>query len=224
MPEFSIIEQAARRRLGDDVLTSRLIEPEPPESLAMIGDDRYLSVMCRRIFRAGLTHRVVDNRWPAFEAAFFDFDIDKVAALSDSELQRLAQDDSLIRHRKKIFAVRDNATAMQAIVEEFGSFGFWLADWPEEQVTDLWLTLRSRFSQLGGNSGPQFLRMCGKDTFLLTDWVACALAYWGAYTGRATSKRALATIQSLFNAWHEQSRRPLCQISQILAFSIDRVG
>ena len=222
MTGFSVIEKRARERMGGrDALESRLIRPEPPESLAMIGDDRYLSVMNRRVFRAGLTHKLVDARWPAFEAAFADFDIASVAALDDTALLRLARDETLIRHRKKIFAVRDNAIAMQALIEEFGSFGFWLAEWPEDEIVDLWQTLRRRFSQLGGNSAPAFLRMCGKDTFLLTDWVLSALAYWGAHEGRATSKTALASIQHAFNDWQRACDRPLCQISQILAFSID---
>lgn len=224
MAAFTVIEDRARERVGGgDALEARLIRPEPPESLAMIGDDRYLSVMTRRIFRAGLTHRLVDARWPAFEIAFFDFDLSAVAALDDSALQRLARDDSLIRHQRKIAAVRANAVAMQAIVDEFGSFGFWLAEWPEEEIVDLWQELRQRFTQLGGRSAPAFLRMCGKDTFMLTDWVLAGLAHWQAYTGRATGKVALDAIQNIFNDWHDETGRPLCQLSQILAFSIDQV-
>lgn len=222
MVRFEYIEQAAIERLGDSaVLKERLVRPEPPESLAMIGDDRYLSVMCRRIFRAGLTHRLVDSRWPAFEIAFNDFDLSYVASLDDTDLQRLARDESLIRHRRKIAAVRDNAIAMTTIVDEFGSFGFWLAEWPEEEIVDLWHELRTRFSQLGGNSGPAFLRMVGKDTFLLTDWVLKALAEWDAFAGPASSRKARAAIQAVFNGWQAESQRSYCEISQILAFSID---
>lgn len=222
MVAFDSIERAAAARLGGvAALEAKLVRPEPPESLAMIGDDRYLSVMCRRIFRAGLTHRLVDARWPAFEIAFDDFDLERVGALTDDELKRLAADESLIRHRRKIFAVRDNAQAMQAIVDEFGRFGFWLAEWPEEEIVDLWAELKKRFTQLGGRSGPAFLRMAGKDTFMLTDWVAKALSAWRAYSGRTHTRRAEADIQGLFNDWHEQTARPYCQLSQILALSVD---
>ncbi|RJS95392.1 DNA-3-methyladenine glycosylase I [Salinisphaera sp. Q1T1-3] len=221
MIEFAEIEAAAATCLGDaETLAARLVRPEPPESLAMIGDDRYLSVMCRRIFRAGLTHRLVDARWPAFEVAFDDFDLAHVAALSDDELKQLATDESLIRHRRKIFAVRDNAIAMQRIVDEYGSFGFWLADWPEDEVVDLWAELKKCFVQLGGQSGPRFLRMAGKDTFLLTDWVAAALAHWTDYAEKPHTRAGQARAQSLFNDWHEATGRPYCQLSQILAFSI----
>ncbi|MDA3920859.1 MAG: DNA-3-methyladenine glycosylase I [Salinisphaera sp.] len=186
----------------------------------MIGDDRYLSVMCRRIFRAGLTHRLVDNRWPAFEIAFDDFELVHVAALSDEDLQRLARDESLIRHKGKIRSVRDNAIAMQAIVEEFGSMGFWLAEWPEKEIVDLWAELKKRFTQLGGQSGQRFLRMAGKDTFLLTDWVIKGMVHWSIFAERTTSQNAKREIQACFNEYMETSGRPLCQISQIISFSV----
>ena len=222
MTEFHVIEAAARARLGgDDALEDRLISPEPPESLAMIGDDRYLSVMCRRIFRAGLTHKLVDRRWPAFEIAFDDFDLEAVGALSDDDLRRLATDEQLIRHRKKIFAVRDNARAMRQIVDEYGRFGVWLADWPEDEIVELWLELRRRFTQLGGQSAPSFLRMCGKDTFMLTSWVVRAMAHWGAHDGPTHRLHDLRAIQHRFNSWEAESERDYCQISQILALSID---
>lgn len=221
MTNFDVIVRAAVTLVGgDDALQARLTRPEPPESLAMVGDDRYLSVMSRRIFRAGLTHRQVDARWPAFEAAFDNFEIEAVSALDYSDILRLARDDKLIRHRGKLTAVRDNAIAMRAIAQEHGSFGFWLAEWPEDEIVDLWWTLKSRLSQLGGHSAPSFLRMAGKDTFLLTDWVLAALAHWGAFEGKATSRNSHRTIQAIFNTWHTQSGYALCQVSQILALSL----
>jgi len=223
MTDFADIEQAAIERIGDaESLEQQLSRPEPPESLAMVGNDRYLSVMTRRIFRAGLKHALVDARWPAFEAAFNDFDVDHVAELADSDIQQLTRDDRLIRHRGKLFAVRDNARAMRALVDSFGSFGFWLAEWPEEEIVDLWHELRSRFTQLGGNSAPAFLRMVGKDTFLLTDWVIRGLHDWDVFQGRTGSRKAHTEIQSVFNQWQAESDRDLCQLSQILALSIGR--
>src|SRR5699024_3749209 len=156
--EFGIIEQAAIERVGDlQTLQARLVVPEPPESLAMVGDDRYLSVMSRRIFRAGLTHRQVDARWPAFELAFNDFELSFVTALNDQDISALAKNDALIRHRGKLAAVRDNALAMQNIAQQYGSFGVWLAGWMEDETVALWQALRQHFRQLGGLSAPSFL-------------------------------------------------------------------
>lgn len=222
MIDFTTIEQAAIDRLGSrETLESHLVRPEPPETLAMIGDDRYLSIMCRRIFRAGLTHRLVDARWPAFEAAFADFDPARVAAMTDDELKQLTRDETLIRHRRKLFAVRDNARAMQAIVDDCPSFGFWLAEWPSDRIVDLWADLKKRFTQLGGNSAPAFLRMVGKDSFMLTPWVVAALKQWGAYHGKSHTRAGQSAIQSIFNQWQADTDWAYCQLSQISALSIE---
>lgn len=215
-----ILQTAIELKGGEDNVQTRLSRPEPPESLAMVGDDRYLSVMSRRIFRAGLTHKQVDARWPAFEIAFDDFDLTAVAQFDEGDIRKLARDDSLIRHRGKLTAVRDNAIAMQAIVAAHGSFGAWLAAWPSDDIVDLWHELRTRFRQLGGRSAPAFLRMAGKDTFIITDWVVAALTHWVDWQGRTTSRAAHREIQALFNQWQDQTDRPLCQISQILAMSV----
>ena len=58
--------------------------------LRALSDDRYLSHMTRRIFRAGLKHSVVDARWPAFEEVFWGFDPARLELLSDEQLERLA--------------------------------------------------------------------------------------------------------------------------------------
>lgn len=222
MIQFSQIRAAATKRLGsEEALLAQLPQREPPEALAMVGDDRYLSVMSRRIFRAGLQHRMVDARWPAFEIAFAEFDVATVAAMDDADISRLSADDSLIRHRRKLTAVRDNAIAMLGIADGHGSIGNWLACWPEDEIVELWFELQSRFHQLGGNSGPAFLRMVGKDTFLITDWVVAALEQWQAWEGAATGKRALRGIQAVFNAWMRESGWSLCALSQTLALSVE---
>lgn len=218
---FASIRAAALERVGVAELKQRLSWPEPPEALAMVGDDRYLSVMSRRIFRAGLKHSMVDARWPAFESAFYDFDVDKVAALDDDDLKVYFKDASIIRHRGKLTAVRNNARAVQVLATERGSVGAWLAAWPVDDIVDLWSELRARFNQLGGRSGPSFLRMAGKDTFLLTPWVIKALNHWDAYSGEPKGKRAQREVQALFNAWMDETDLPLCQISQLLALSVD---
>lgn len=217
----TILQAAVDLKGGEAAVRERLSRPEPPESLAMVGDDRYLSVMSRRIFRAGLTHKQVDARWPAFEVAFGDFELDYVTQLDDDAIRKLSRDASLIRHRGKLTAVRDNAIAMQAIVAEQGRFGAWIAAWPTDEIVDLWHELRSHFRQLGGRSAPSFLRMVGKDTFIITNWVVKALERWADWQGRTTSRRAHHDIQALFNQWQDESDYPLCQISQVLAMSVE---
>ena len=218
-PFADILAEAEARAGGAEKLAERMPDVSPPEALRRIADDRYLSLMSRRVFRAGIRHSVVDGRWPAFESAFHGFDPGAVRAMSDEALEGLMKDERLIRHWGKIRATRDNAAAMQGVAEAFGCFGDWLADWPVHDIVGLWAELALRFKQMGGNSAPRFLRMAGKDSFILTPDVVRGLNRAGAYEGKPGGKRAREAVQAAFNAWAEESGRPLSHISVTLALA-----
>jgi 3-methyladenine DNA glycosylase Tag len=220
-PSFAPILEAARTRLGAAALEARLTKPRSPAELKALTDDRYLSQLSLRIFRAGLKHSLVDAKWPAFEEVFGGFEPRRVRAMSDEALEALLGDRRLIRHWGKLKSVRDNAAAMIGVAEEHGSFGAWLADWPGTDIVELWEALAKRFSQMGGNSGPTFLRMVGKDTFILTYAVTAALKHWGVVDAPPKSRKDRAVVQSCFNAWAAEGGRPLCQLSLILAASVE---
>src|SRR5690606_30690017 len=97
-----------------------------------------------------------------------------------------------------------------------------IADWPTEDIVGLWRLLARRGNQLGGLSVPRFLRMIGKDTFVTTADVLAALVAMGVLDRAvATSQRDLATVQQAFNQLVEQSGLPLCQLSVMLAFTVN---
>ena len=222
MTPFKTILAAAQKRAGGRAaLEERLPQPKDAAALRAVGDDRYLSWMSLRIFRAGLKHSMVDAKWPAFEEAFLGFEPRRVSAMSDESMDALLADTRLIRHGGKMMAVRENAGAMVELAKEFGSMGGYVADWPGEDVVGLWHDLAKRFKQLGGNSGPMFLRMAGKDSFILTGDVTRALQHWGATDGEPKGKRAQAQVQAAFNIWTDQSKYSMSQISMILALSVD---
>jgi 3-methyladenine DNA glycosylase Tag len=220
-PPFAPILDAARARHGPEALEARLTTPRSAAELAAVGDDRYLSQMSLRIFRAGLRHSVVDAKWPAFEKVFFGFDPHRIRAMPDEALEALLGDARLIRHWGKLKSVRDNAAAMLAVSDEHGGFGAWLAAWPVAEIVGLWDELAKRFSQMGGNSGAMFLRMVGKDTFILTHSVAAAVQRWGVVAAPPKSRGDRIRVQEAFNAWAGETGRPLCQLSLILAAAIE---
>jgi 3-methyladenine DNA glycosylase Tag len=220
-PPFAPIVDAARTRCGAVALEGRLPQPRSAAELKAVPDDRYLSQMSLRIFRAGLKHSLVDAKWPAFEQVFDGFEPRRVRAMSDEVMEALLGDARLIRHWGKLKSVRDNAAAMIAIAEEQGSFGAWLADWPATGIVELWEALAKRFSQMGGNSGPTLLRMVGKDTFILTPSVVAGLKHWGVVDAPPKNRKDRAAVQSAFNAWAAETGRPLCQLSLMLAASIE---
>ena len=218
-PPFGPILAAAERRHGVEGVAARLPRAKSAAELRDTPDDRYLSLMSLRIFRAGLKHELVDAKWPAFEEVWHGFAPARCARVWDEELEAMLADRRLIRHLGKLRSIRHNAAAMLEIAATHGSFGAWLADWPAADVVGLWETLAKRFSQLGGNSAPYFLRMAGKDTFILTESVANGLMHWGATATPPANRAERRSAQDVFNAWAIETGRPLCQISLILALS-----
>lgn len=218
---FAAIEEAARLRHGSAAIDARLVQPRPAAEIAALAEDRWLSQMMLRVFRAGLRHELVDRKWPAFEAAFAGFDPEACARLADERIEELLADRALIRNLPKLRAVRANARAILALRAEAGGIGRWVADWPGTDIVSLWDELARRFEQLGGNSGAYLLRMVGKDTFLLTSSVVTGLGRWGVLGAPPRSRADRATVQAAFNRWAGETGRPLCQLSQILAMSVD---
>jgi len=219
---FAEIEvRAAERHGGAGELVSLLPEPRDAAALRAVSDSEYLSRMSFRVFSAGLRQSMIEAKWPAFEEVFHGFEPRRVRAMSDEELERLMSNDRIVRHWGKIKATRHNAAAMCDIADDAGSFGAWLADWPADDPVGLWEQLGKRFSQLGGNSGPYFLRWVGKDTFVLTGDVSKALVRWGGMEAQPKGKKAARAAQDIMNGWARESGRPLCQVSRILALSMD---
>ena len=215
-----ILKTAEKRAGGKAALAKRLPTPKSAAELRTTGDDRYLSLMSLRVFRAGLRHGMVDDRWPAFEEVFFGFAPKRVRAMSDEAVEALMNDTRLIRHWPKMKSVHENAAAIAAAAEESGSFGAYLAGWPADDVVGLWEDLTKRCKQMGGNSGPTFLRMAGRDTFILTGHVVQGLNQWGAYDGTPKGKGARRQVQEAFNRWATETQKPLCHLSMILAGSV----
>jgi DNA-3-methyladenine glycosylase I len=66
------------------------------------------------VFEVGLSWSIVFGKRDAFRKAFRGFDIAKVAAMTDRDVDRLLQDRSIIRNRGKIQAIVDNARAVRS--------------------------------------------------------------------------------------------------------------
>lgn len=222
MRDYRWLHEYCLNRFGSaEALEARLPQPRSDGELRSIPDDRYLSLLALRVFRAGLKHSLVDAKWPAFEEVFFGFDPQKVVLMSAEHLERLMQDTRLIRHLGKLKSVPRNAQFVLDVVREKGSFGALIADWPVTDVVGLWKYLAKYGNQLGGLSAPRFLRMAGKDTFIPTDDMVAALKAQGVIDKAPTSQKDLALVQAAFNRWHEESGRPLCQLSVMLAHTVN---
>jgi len=84
-------------------------------------DNLLFEMLCLGAFQAGLSFTVVLRKRQALRRRFHGFDIRTCAGMADAELEKALTDTGIIRNRKKVFAVRQNARAALEIVEKHGS-------------------------------------------------------------------------------------------------------
>lgn len=133
-------------------------EKRPPN------DDVYFENMTRIIFQAGLSWKMISNKWPNFKKAFENFSIEKVAKFDDNDLARLMADKSIVRNRRKIEATIDNAKEFKKIKKEWGSFQSYLDSLDKSQnYATVIKELGKRFHRLGPSSARIFLYSVGEN-------------------------------------------------------------
>ncbi len=89
-------------------------------------DKKHFEFLVLDAFQAGLSWKTILHRRKGFEKAFANFDVKKVSKFTDTQLEKLMLDTSIIRNRLKIFGTRKNALAFIAIQKEFGSFDHYI--------------------------------------------------------------------------------------------------
>lgn len=90
-------------------------------------DDGYLfEMLMLEGMQAGLSWQIILNRRESMREAFDQFDWRKIALYSDDTLEKLCKDERVIRHRLKIYALRQNAAAFETVRQEFGSFATYI--------------------------------------------------------------------------------------------------
>lgn len=127
-----------------------------------VADDKVLfERLCLEIFQAGLSWLIVLKKRPALCRAFDGFDPVRVAAYGEAETERLLADPGIIRNRRKIAAIIENARRVQMIQAEHGSFAAWLAA-SAPRTKEEWVGLfKSRFLFMGGEVVGEFLMSIG---------------------------------------------------------------
>ncbi len=84
-----------------------------------VRDDQLLfEHLCLEGFQAGLSWIVILKRRPGFRAAFANFDIASVAAMTEADTERLMLDAGIIRNRQKINATIENARITLGLVAD----------------------------------------------------------------------------------------------------------
>ncbi len=86
-------------------------------------DDKILfEFMVLESAQAGLSWITILRKREGYRTAFCDFDVERVAQMTDDDVERLMQYDGIVRNRLKIKATISNARLFISIQKEFGSF------------------------------------------------------------------------------------------------------
>ena len=92
-----------------------------------VHDDRTLfEMLILEGAHAGLSWETVLKKREGYRRVFHDFDVAKVAEMTDDDLALALTDPGIVRHRQKVEATRRNARVFLEIQKEYGSFANWL--------------------------------------------------------------------------------------------------
>lgn len=93
-------------------------------------------------FQAGLSWRTVLNKRENFRRAFDEYDVKKIAAYGETEIECLLTDAGIIRNKAKINATVENAKRFLEVQDQFGSFDTYIWQFTNgKTVHNQWKTL-----------------------------------------------------------------------------------
>lgn len=93
-----------------------------------VSDDRRLfEKICLEGFQSGLSWRTILTKRDNFRLAFSNFDFEKIAKFTQRDINRLLNDEGIVRHKGKIEATINNARCAKQLVKQEGSLAafFW---------------------------------------------------------------------------------------------------
>jgi DNA-3-methyladenine glycosylase I len=125
-------------------------------------DQDYFGLLARAVFSAGLGPKVVESRWKEIGAAFHGFDPARVGEMGEADVSRLLGDPGVIRNRRKIEAVIENAKRFVERLKDCQSFHSYLTELgAPDDLEAVAEELTQTFAHLGRTSALFFLFSAG---------------------------------------------------------------
>ena len=124
-------------------------------------DDELFCRLILEINQAGLSWTTILKKEEGFRKAYSQFNIKKIAAYKEKDIERLLNDAGIIRNRLKVNAAVENAKAVLVLQKEHGSFKNWL-DHHHPKTKEEWVKLfKTTFRFTGGEIVNEFLMSSG---------------------------------------------------------------
>lgn len=92
--------------------------------------------------QAGLSWYTILKKRAEYRKVFYDFDVNRVANMTDEEIASALQNPGIIRNKLKVASARINAKAYIAIQQEFGAFSTYLWAFVDgKPIVNTWKTM-----------------------------------------------------------------------------------
>lgn len=121
--------------------------PTIPEVVETTRLSDVFEVMTRAVFQAGVSWAQIAKHWNAYRRAFDEFDMTRVAAYGDADVERVLDEPGILRMGRKVTGTVKNARALLEVERDFGSFHAYVASFTAYR--DLANDMKKRFSFMG---------------------------------------------------------------------------
>jgi DNA-3-methyladenine glycosylase I len=127
-------------------------------------DNEYFENLCRILFQTGLNWAIVEKKWITIKPVFCGFEVDRITAFTDADVQRLLADKGIIRNRFKLHAIIENAKQFQQIRCKYGNFQTYLDSFDKSNnYAEVVKALSDRFERIGPTTAALFLFSVGEN-------------------------------------------------------------
>ncbi|MBS9337302.1 DNA-3-methyladenine glycosylase I [Fructobacillus parabroussonetiae] len=126
------------RWVTSGLLLQELIDYHDHEYSRPLHDEQQaFAYLCLELFQSGLSWQTILKKRSALQEDFFDFDIERVAAMRPVDVERLMADPRIIRNRRKIEAVIQNARVLMDWHRQNQQLIDWLWHFTDNQSIDI---------------------------------------------------------------------------------------
>ena len=122
------------------------------------------------VFQSGMSYKIAESKWLGTREAFHDFNADRVARITPSEIDQLTEDIRVIWNRSKLEAVVANVQKLLELDTEFSGFQKYLRS--HEDSVSLVKDLRKQFKFLGEMGCYYYLHVVGEEVPDHEEWQA----------------------------------------------------
>jgi len=126
--------------------------------------------MSKMVFQSGMSYKIAESKWLGTREAFHDFNADRVARITPSEIDQLTEDIRVIWNRSKLEAVVANVQKLLELDTEFSGFQKYLRS--NEDSVSLVKDLQKQFKFLREMGCYYYLHVVGEEVPDHEEWQA----------------------------------------------------